>query len=186
MDLRIIKTKRSIESSLYQLLKTKSFEAITVQDILDTALINRSTFYRYYHDKYDLVEHIVSAYMNIAQIYLKKRFRAATDAELVSIVQEIYDYLFQERKKILCLLKINYSGLNIYQDFSKLLKKYCAMYLTGKYSSISELTVDYQSSLYATVVVSTIVWLLEDEHYLNRDCALNILKELIQRIIQKT
>ena len=51
-DLRVIKTKKHIEDALIDLLYQKDFHAITVQDILDTALINRSTFYKHYADKY--------------------------------------------------------------------------------------------------------------------------------------
>ena len=53
-DLRVIKTKKNIEESFLRLLEKKSFSEITVQNILDEALINRSTFYKHYSDKYDL------------------------------------------------------------------------------------------------------------------------------------
>ena len=51
IDLRVVKTKRNIKSAMVSLLNEKDFHDITVQDILDRALINRSTFYRYYDDK---------------------------------------------------------------------------------------------------------------------------------------
>lgn len=53
-DLRVIKTKKNIEQSFLRLLEKRSFSEITVQNILDEALINRSTFYKHYSDKYDL------------------------------------------------------------------------------------------------------------------------------------
>ena len=53
-DLRVINTKKNIEESFLRLLEKKSFSEITVQNILDEALINRSTFYKHYSDKYDL------------------------------------------------------------------------------------------------------------------------------------
>jgi AcrR family transcriptional regulator len=34
----------------------KGFTAITVNDIVELAMVNRATFYRHYQDKYDLVE----------------------------------------------------------------------------------------------------------------------------------
>lgn len=34
----------------------KGFSAITVNDIVELAMVNRATFYRHYQDKYDLVE----------------------------------------------------------------------------------------------------------------------------------
>ena len=39
-DLRVIKTEQHIEQAFLDLLQIKSYRAITVQDILDTATIN--------------------------------------------------------------------------------------------------------------------------------------------------
>ncbi|MEX2948768.1 TetR/AcrR family transcriptional regulator [Staphylococcus warneri] len=46
---------KHINQTVYELLKQSHFEYITVQKICDTAEINRSTFYRYFQDKYDLL-----------------------------------------------------------------------------------------------------------------------------------
>ena len=53
-DLRIIKTKNALYNALIILLKEKPFEEIKVSDICKTALINRSTFYSHFNDKYEL------------------------------------------------------------------------------------------------------------------------------------
>ena len=55
---KITKTQKKFEESLLKLMKTKKFEAITVNDITELADVNRSTFYRYYLDKYELLEKI--------------------------------------------------------------------------------------------------------------------------------
>ena len=54
-DLRIIKTKKVIYEALIDLMKEKTFEEIKVSDICNKALINRSTFYAHYEDKYEKV-----------------------------------------------------------------------------------------------------------------------------------
>lgn len=53
-DLRVLKTDRSIRESFITLLGEKPYERVTVQDILDRAMINRKTFYNHYRDKDDL------------------------------------------------------------------------------------------------------------------------------------
>lgn len=53
-DLRVIKTKNSIYEALLSLLRDNIFEEIKVSDICKKALINRSTFYAHFEDKYDL------------------------------------------------------------------------------------------------------------------------------------
>lgn len=54
-DLRIIKTKNLLYTTLINLLKDYTFEEIKVSDICNKALINRSTFYAHYSDKYELL-----------------------------------------------------------------------------------------------------------------------------------
>lgn len=54
-DLRILKTKKVLLDTLIKLMKQKNFEKIKISDICENALINRSTFYAHYEDKYDLL-----------------------------------------------------------------------------------------------------------------------------------
>lgn len=54
-DLRIIKTKKALYEALLELMKDKTFEEIKVSEICDRALVNRSTFYAHYTDKYELL-----------------------------------------------------------------------------------------------------------------------------------
>ena len=54
VDLRIIKTNMVLYDALVNLLKEHSFEEIKVSDICSKALVNRSTFYAHFNDKYEL------------------------------------------------------------------------------------------------------------------------------------
>jgi AcrR family transcriptional regulator len=58
IDLRIRRTHRFLQEAMIELITEKGFEAITVGDIAERAMINRATFYRHYQDKYDLVARI--------------------------------------------------------------------------------------------------------------------------------
>ena len=55
-DLRIRKTKAAIKDALYQLAAEKNFQEISVMDIAQRAMINRSTFYLHYKDKDALLD----------------------------------------------------------------------------------------------------------------------------------
>ncbi|MGN1358231.1 MAG: TetR/AcrR family transcriptional regulator, partial [Bacilli bacterium] len=59
VDLRVVKTKRLLYATLLELMKEKTFEEIKVSDICNKALVNRSTFYSHYQDKYDLFSELV-------------------------------------------------------------------------------------------------------------------------------
>lgn len=60
IDLRIIKTKKNIYNSILSIMRDKPFEEIKVSDICEKALINRSTFYAHFNDKYELLYCLIS------------------------------------------------------------------------------------------------------------------------------
>ena len=66
---KITKTQKKFEESLLKLMETKKFEAITVNDITELANVNRSTFYRHYFDKYELLEKIEDNILNDVLTY---------------------------------------------------------------------------------------------------------------------
>lgn len=55
-DLRVVRTKRAIETALVSLMATTPLDEVTVQQICASALVNKGTFYRHYRDKYDVAE----------------------------------------------------------------------------------------------------------------------------------
>ncbi len=57
LDPRIKRTRQLLQQALMELMREKSFQAITVQDIAERATINRVTFYAHFEDKYALLEH---------------------------------------------------------------------------------------------------------------------------------
>ncbi len=57
-DLRIRRTHKFLQEAMIELIAEQGFDAITVGDIAERAMINRATFYRHYQDKYDLVAKI--------------------------------------------------------------------------------------------------------------------------------
>ena len=59
-DLRVTKTKKLLYETLISLMEAKSFEEIKVSDICKKALINRSTFYSHYSDKYELFMELIN------------------------------------------------------------------------------------------------------------------------------
>ncbi|MFL5653627.1 MAG: TetR/AcrR family transcriptional regulator [Ktedonobacteraceae bacterium] len=57
-DLRVRRTKKLLREALIALIEERSFDAITVGEIAERAMVSRAAFYRHYQDKYDLVEKI--------------------------------------------------------------------------------------------------------------------------------
>ena len=59
-DLRVRKTKANLYKGLLQLMEEKSFEDIKVIDICNVSLINRSTFYDHFNDKFELLTSLMN------------------------------------------------------------------------------------------------------------------------------
>jgi len=54
-DLRVLRTRKLLQQALFELTVEKGFAAVTIRDIAKRAMVNRSTFYRHYLDKYELL-----------------------------------------------------------------------------------------------------------------------------------
>jgi AcrR family transcriptional regulator len=60
LDLRVRRTRHLLQQAFMELMAEKSFQAITVQDIAERAMVNRATFYDHFVDKYALLEYSIS------------------------------------------------------------------------------------------------------------------------------
>lgn len=58
IDLRVKRTRMALREALVNLIDERGFDAITVGDIAERAMVNRTTFYLHYQDKYDIVTSI--------------------------------------------------------------------------------------------------------------------------------
>ncbi len=59
------RTDRAIMDALIRLLRTKSFDSITVQNILDETPVTRATFYAHFQDKYQVAERMQEMYIQM-------------------------------------------------------------------------------------------------------------------------
>ena len=64
-DLRYKRTDSIIRSSFKEMLERQPFSEITINDIADAAMINRSTFYLHYNDKNTLVADVMDEYKRV-------------------------------------------------------------------------------------------------------------------------
>lgn len=62
---RVLMTKRAIFAALRDLVAKRDFGSITASDIMELAGVSRSTFYRCFSDKYDVVNWAYKRYKNI-------------------------------------------------------------------------------------------------------------------------
>lgn len=97
-DLRIQRTRKVLQQALFELTVEKGFAAVTVRDIAERAMVNRSTFYRHYLDKYDLLnQHLDSLQKLVAETANAAEQASRTTPErvpagLLVLVRHVQDY----------------------------------------------------------------------------------------------
>ena len=71
-DRRTRYSKRVIREALYELMRERPLNKITVTQICETADVNRSTFYAYYTDIYDLHTSIIREFYALQRVYMNQ------------------------------------------------------------------------------------------------------------------
>ena len=107
IDLRIVKTKKVLYTTLIELMKEMPFEEIKVSDICSRALVNRSTFYSHYSDKYDLLSDCVKAIKNSLAKELSKNEKITTARDYYLKMISIFIDHIEENKEIYKLIVVN-------------------------------------------------------------------------------
>ncbi len=74
VDLRVRRTRHLLQQAFMELMAEKDFQAITVQDIADRAMVNRATFYDHFVDKYALLT------TSITEMFKKTLHRTVPEA----------------------------------------------------------------------------------------------------------
>ena len=107
VDLRVVKTKRLLYATLLELMKEKPFEEIKVSDICNKALVNRSTFYSHYQDKYDLFSELVMDIKNVLAIELSKNKKINSVKEYYIEMMSIFIDYIENNKDIYKAILVN-------------------------------------------------------------------------------
>ena len=96
-DLRIQKTRRDLRKSILELLKSNPLEKISVKEICDHAMVNRITFYKYYEDKYLLLDDALNEIKDniLNSIPKSKSFESIDEASayFVGILETVIKYI---------------------------------------------------------------------------------------------
>src|SRR5215470_8276737 len=63
-NLRVRRMQKLLREALIELIEERGFEALTIGELTERAMVSRAAFYRHYQDKYDLVEQIFEEAMS--------------------------------------------------------------------------------------------------------------------------
>jgi AcrR family transcriptional regulator len=98
-DPRIRRTRKLLQGALGALMQSKSFDEISVQDITETATVNRATFYDHYTDKFALLEAMIAGGFHEFLDERQVRYDAGCPAAVGAIIQATCDFLTQAHSR---------------------------------------------------------------------------------------
>jgi AcrR family transcriptional regulator len=112
-NLRVLRARKLLRTALMDLIEERGFDALTVGEIAERAMVSRAGFYRYYQDKYDLVEQLFEEAVHAMMNDLSAHSRAVRGSEETPTVPEPWTKFFEhlaEYKRLYCVLLGSSSG----------------------------------------------------------------------------
>lgn len=95
-----------IADSLLILMKNKNFQSITIGEIVEKAGVNRSTYYRHFYKKEDIILYFLD---NLAKTSLEREKAQKLDLERHFI--EMYEHYYRHKEQMLTIYKSGLSSL---------------------------------------------------------------------------
>lgn len=151
------RTDRAIVQGFLKLLEKKPYEKITVQEILEEALVSRNTFYLHYRDKADIAEKLYHDFIQDFQIFKgrffeEKREQTGLEHELETFEfnPELMSFLQERRVVIRALSRIQTDAINIKVFIRSYFKKYYED--TLRCQQVTRDTFSMEANMYAALI----------------------------------
>ncbi|GAF40826.1 transcriptional regulator, TetR family protein [Agrilactobacillus composti DSM 18527 = JCM 14202] len=147
---QISKTDTHIWNALFELLEQEAFTEITINQICSIAEISRTTFYRHYVDKYELLSKVNQYFTDSLAHFLRERLDAA---DIKDALIKISQFLSQNAPQILALFAVHTPESDLSELFKKILHDKFSSYIHKSHleGQIKKLPLDYLTDLYVAV-----------------------------------
>jgi len=162
-DLRVQRTRKMIIDAFLKLVATKGYNAVTIQDIADEAMINRATFYAHFKDKQDLYDSIFgftlsvfTAIFDSQQLVNGNRIRIKRIEDLLT---QIYITIQQNKAFFLTIMDNNFNQ-HLRQSLAEIIaEKYAAVFSRLKITENEiEVPLDFIIEYMTSIFTSTLHW----------------------------
>lgn len=186
LDPRIYKTLRNIDEALLATLKERPFHRITIDQLCKQAMINRSTFYKYYADKYALLDDYLTRSLDEFRETVKTDF---INADLSNVDDPYYSLLFRETAAFLFSHRDRYQTLwnaaidrNIFREMiaiveERILEKLAEGGTVTRPAAARQL----YASFFASNMMTLICWWFQNEGQVNENTVVEIMTSNMKR-----
>jgi AcrR family transcriptional regulator len=180
IDLRIQRTYQFLSDALFELLLKKPFHQITVTDICKKAMVHRTTFYKHFEDKYQLLGMMFSDEKKNFELIQMQEGESEKDY-YGRIIRHMFEYASRYKEFFI------QSIIRSKDDFiMQLLRTTISSYLQQCYSLAEQqsgsnniVPIPIMSEYYAGGAVALTVWWLENDMQIPIDEMVNYMIQLI-------
>lgn len=170
-DLRRIKTRENISKHFIQMLASRSFNDITIKELVAECRINKTTFYRNFNDKYDLLDSIIK--------YLSVRFQQSLSPDILNMIISkdeqdtakylgpLLDYFEEYRQTLLILQKCDLAHC-LFDSMENTLRDLLLANAKKQFPQSNSVTALY-CGLIASNILTTIKWWHITDNQLSRE-----------------
>ena len=147
------RTDRAIIDAMIRLLKTESFDNITVQNILDETPVTRATFYAHFHDKYEVAERMQEMYVQM----LHQMPSQMGDVDRKNHPRMIQKAILQYSDIVQALMKIRTDRVDLRSVTAELHKQHYLSQVGSKYA-------EAEADIYAQAMTALQLSYLTENH----------------------
>ncbi|MFJ8236093.1 TetR/AcrR family transcriptional regulator [Ureibacillus sp. NPDC094379] len=91
---QVLRTKNFLKKAFIEMVHQKGFNAVTVTDIVDYAQYNRTTFYVYYQNIYELVEELMDEMFEAIQYYSMSKYQSDSRVQVKELTTNSFELLY--------------------------------------------------------------------------------------------
>ena len=178
-DRRIQRTRQALRTALFELLKKKGYDTISIEEITQHANVGRATFYLHYKDKEDLLLEQFSEMINekiqlISEIPFsdwlpdqKKAKSRSKQNQTLAPLQIVFQHIFDHAEFYYLLLKSENSS-RIVERIRKISIESIATFVKNKMQTdpiplFFEVPIEFFASFYSGALLSSVSWWLEED-----------------------
>jgi AcrR family transcriptional regulator len=177
-DRRIQRTRQSLRTALFELIKEKGYDAISIEEITERANVGRATFYLHYKDKEDLLLDEFSEMANEkVQVLSDVPFAAWLQSEEDSAhpgaekpappLLVVFEHIYENSELYYILLKSEKSS-RVVERIRKISTESIVKFMETKAKTepISlqfKVPMEFFAAFFSGALLSTVDWWLEEE-----------------------
>lgn len=177
-DLRIIKTKKVLYMALVDLMREKTFEEIKVSEICARALVNRSTFYAHYEDKYEFLVDFLDTFKDSLTSYLDTNDNNLNTKEYYMEMLKLLLTHIEDKKNIYSAIMVNNRNGVMMDIISDVVNKDIKKRVQESGLNKGTIPVDIVAKFYIGAITNVGIEWITDNKYSKEDI-LNYLEKLL-------